>query len=82
MALWLIEHHLLMSDIAFKNDPQDPDVIASFTTAANTAEKINSFFLFTLCDIAAVGPNILNEWRVSFEKSFIQLKRLSSKRLG
>ena len=37
MVLWLIENHLLMSDIAFKNDTQDPDVIASFTSIANTS---------------------------------------------
>ena len=71
MVLWLIENHLLMSDIAFKNDPQDPDVIASFTSIANTSEKINSLFLFTLCDIAAVGPNILNEWRISLLRSLL-----------
>ena len=75
MALWLIEHHLLMSDIAFKNDPQDPDVIASFTSIANTTEKINSLFLFTLCDIAAVGPNILNEWRISLLRSLLYNSR-------
>ncbi len=71
MALWLIEHHLLMSDIAFKNDPQDTDVIASFTSIANTPEKINALFLFTLCDIAAVGPNILNEWRIALLRSLL-----------
>ena len=75
MALWLIENHLLMSDIAFKNDPQDPDVIASFTSIANTPEKINSLFLFTLCDIAAVGPNILNEWRISLLRSLLYNSR-------
>jgi len=71
LTLWLIENHLLMSDIAFKNDPQDPDTIASFTAVANTPEKINSLFLFTLCDIAAVGPNILNEWRISLLRSLL-----------
>ena len=71
MVLWLIEHHLLMSDIAFKNDPQDTDVIASFTSIANTPEKINALFLFTLCDIAAVGPNILNEWRIALLRSLL-----------
>ncbi len=75
MALWLIENHLLMSDIAFKNDPQDPDVIASFTSIANTPEKINSLFLFTLCDIAAVGPNVLNEWRISLLRSLLYNSR-------
>ena len=71
LSLWLIENHLLMSDIAFKNDPQDPDVIASFTAIANTQEKVNSLFIFTLCDIAAVGPNILNEWRISLLRSLL-----------
>ena len=75
MVLWLIENHLLMSDIAFKNDSQDPDVIASFTSIANTPEKINSLFLFTLCDIAAVGPNILNEWRISLLRSLLYNSR-------
>ena len=75
MVLWLIENHLLMSDIAFKNDPQDPDVIASFTSIVNTPEKINSLFLFTLCDIAAVGPNILNEWRISLLRSLLYNSR-------
>ncbi len=75
MALWLIENHLLMSDIAFKNDPQDPDVIALFTSIANTPEKINSLFLFTLCDIAAVGPNVLNEWRISLLRSLLYNSR-------
>jgi [protein-PII] uridylyltransferase len=27
--------------------------------------------LFTLCDIAAVGPNILNEWRISLLRSLL-----------
>ena len=71
LTLWLIENHLLMSDIAFKNDPQDPDTIATFTAVANTPEKINALFLFTLCDIAAVGPNILNEWRISLLRSLL-----------
>ena len=66
---WLVEHHLVMSDTAFKNDTQSSEAIAKFTSIANTEEKINSLFLFTLCDIASVGPNILNEWRISLLRS-------------
>ena len=69
LTLWLVEHHLVMSDTAFKNDTQSSEVIAKFTSIANTEEKINSLFLFTLCDIASVGPNILNEWRISLLRS-------------
>ena len=69
LTLWLVENHLAMSDTAFKNDTQSPEAIAKFTSIANTEEKINSLFLFTLCDIASVGPNILNEWRISLLRS-------------
>ena len=69
LTLWLVEHHLVMSDTAFKNDTQSSEAIAKFTSIANTEEKINSLFLFTLCDIASVGPNILNEWRISLLRS-------------
>ena len=48
LTLWLVENHLAMSDIAFKNDTQSPEAIAKFTSVANTEEKINSLFLFTL----------------------------------
>mgnify|MGYP001176375370 FL=1 len=75
LCLWLIENHLIMSDIAFKYDTQDPDAIAKFTAIANTEEKINSLFLFTLCDIASVGPNILNEWRISLLRSLFYNSR-------
>ena len=69
LTLWLVENHLAMSDTAFKNDTQSPEAIAKFTSVANTEEKINSLFLFTLCDIASVGPNVLNEWRISLLRS-------------
>ncbi|MDA9713922.1 [protein-PII] uridylyltransferase, partial [Alphaproteobacteria bacterium] len=69
LTLWLVENHLAMSDTAFKNDTQSPEAIAKFTSIANTEEKINSLFLFTLCDIASVGPNVLNEWRISLLRS-------------
>ena len=69
LTLWLVEHHLVMSDTAFKNDTQSSEAIAKFTSIANTEEKINSLFLFTLCDIASVGPKILNEWRISLLRS-------------
>ena len=69
LTLWLVENHLAMSDTAFKNDTQSPEAIAKFTSVANTEEKINALFLFTLCDIASVGPNVLNEWRISLLRS-------------
>tara|TARA_B100000963_G_scaffold102276_1_gene88505 strand:+ start:3482 stop:6034 length:2553 start_codon:yes stop_codon:yes gene_type:complete len=71
LTLWLVENHLAMSDTAFKNDTQSPEAIAKFTSVANTEEKINALFLFTLCDIASVGPNVLNEWRISLLRSLL-----------
>jgi len=71
MILWLIENHLLMSDTAFKKDTTDPEVVANFIQTVNTTEKINILYLFTICDIAAVGQERLTEWRIALLKQLL-----------
>ena len=71
IILWVIENHLLMSDTAFKSDTTDPGVVANFIQTVNTSEKLNILYLFTICDIAAVGPDRLTEWRIALLKQLL-----------
>ncbi len=71
MILWMIENHLLMSETAFKSDTSDPEVIGNFIQTVNTLEKLNSLYLFTICDIASVGPERLTEWRIALLKQLL-----------
>jgi [protein-PII] uridylyltransferase len=71
IILWVIENHLLMSDTAFKSDTTDPGVVANFIQTVNTSEKLNILYLFTICDIAAVGPERLTEWKIALLKQLL-----------
>ncbi len=65
MVAWLIRHHLLMSDIAFRYDLNDPQTIEQFAAKVKSPERLNLLFVLTVADIRAVGPDIWNDWKAS-----------------
>ncbi len=60
---WLVEHHLLMSIVAQNRDVSDPRTIETFAAVVQSLERLKLLFVLTLCDIAAVGPNVLDAWK-------------------
>jgi [protein-PII] uridylyltransferase len=62
-VVWLVEHHLLMSDVAQRRDLSDPRTIFSFASRVQTLERLKMLFVMTICDICAVGPGVWNNWK-------------------
>jgi [protein-PII] uridylyltransferase len=62
-VVWLVEHHLLMSDTAQRRDLSDPRTIFSFASRVQTLERLKMLFIMTICDICAVGPGVWNNWK-------------------
>ena len=60
---WLVEHHLLMSIVAQNRDISDPRTIETFASVVQSLERLKVLYVLTLCDIAAVGPNVLDAWK-------------------
>ncbi|MGA9599149.1 MAG: [protein-PII] uridylyltransferase [Methylocystis sp.] len=60
---WLVEHHLLMSMVAQSRDISDPRTIETFAGVVQSLERLKLLYVLTLCDIAAVGPNVLDAWK-------------------
>jgi [protein-PII] uridylyltransferase len=60
---WLVRHHLLMSDFAFKRDSEDPKTIADFVATVQSPERLKLLLVLTAADIRAVGPNVWNGWK-------------------
>jgi [protein-PII] uridylyltransferase len=60
---WLVRWHLLMSNYAFKRDPEDPKTIADFVEIVQSPERLRLLLVFTAADIRAVGPNVWNGWK-------------------
>ena len=60
---WLVEHHLLMSDVAQKRDISDPRTISAFAATVENPERLRLLLILTVADIRAVGPGVWNGWK-------------------
>ena len=65
LAAWLVSHHLLLSETAFKRDLEDAQAIADFVAEVQSPERLRLLLLITVADIKAVGPGIWNGWKGS-----------------
>ena len=62
---WLVRHHLLMSNTAFKRDVDDPLTVADFVSVVQSPERLRLLLILTVADIRAVGPGVWNGWKAS-----------------
>lgn len=63
LVAWLVRHHALLSDTAFKRDLEDPATIADFVRIVQSPQRLRLLLLVTVADIKAVGPTIFNGWK-------------------
>ncbi|HIN54305.1 MAG TPA: HD domain-containing protein, partial [Planctomycetes bacterium] len=81
---WLVLKHLRMAHTAFRHDLQDENVIVRFAAEVGSVEKLNMLFIMTCADLAAVGPNVLNQWKQDLITELFQKtkQQLSGKSTG
>ncbi|MCC7260413.1 MAG: [protein-PII] uridylyltransferase [Alphaproteobacteria bacterium] len=60
---WLVLHHLLLSDTAFRRDLEDPATIAAFVAKVQSPERLRLLLVLTVADIMAVSPTTWNGWK-------------------
>ncbi|MCC7475164.1 MAG: [protein-PII] uridylyltransferase [Pirellulales bacterium] len=61
---FLVHKHLRMSHVALKHDISDPQLVARFVAEVGSRTNLDLLFLVTCADLAAVGPGVLNSWKV------------------
>ncbi|QDT70222.1 Bifunctional uridylyltransferase/uridylyl-removing enzyme [Planctomycetes bacterium MalM25] len=61
----LVRRHLSMSHLAFRRDTHDPALLGDFAKQIGDAETMTMLFVLTCADMAAVGPGVLNDWKIS-----------------
>ncbi|NCW86708.1 MAG: bifunctional uridylyltransferase/uridylyl-removing protein, partial [Oxalobacteraceae bacterium] len=76
---FLVEHHLLMSQVAQKQDLSDPDVIRAFVKTVKTERRLTALYLLTVADIRGTSPKVWNAWK---GKLLEDLYRMSLRVLG
>ncbi len=63
LVVWLVRHHLLMSDVAQKRDLSDPATVREFARTVGSVQRLKLLLLLTVADIRAVGPGTWNAWK-------------------
>ena len=80
LVAWLVEHHLLMSKTAQRDDIEDPEVINNFAKKVGDTIHLNYLYLLTVADINGTNPRLWNGWKDAliadlYNKSLSALRR-------
>ncbi len=79
LVVFLVQHHLLMSTVAQKQDLSDPDVVRAFVKTAKDERHLTALYLLTVADIRGTSPKVWNTWK---GKLLEDLYRMSLRVLG
>ncbi|MFT3964027.1 [protein-PII] uridylyltransferase [Propionivibrio sp.] len=77
LIVWLVRHHLVMSNVAQKQDIADPDVVAAFARMVKDERHLTALYLLTVADIRGTSPKVWNSWKGQLlEGLYNQTRRL------
>jgi [protein-PII] uridylyltransferase len=60
---FLVKNHLLMEQVAFRRNLNDPDTLNTFTTRFNSIKELDLLYLVTYADLSAVNPAVWTSWK-------------------
>jgi [protein-PII] uridylyltransferase len=60
---FLVKHHLLMEQVAFRRNLNDPETLNNFAAHFNSIEELDLLYLLTYADISAVNPAVWTNWK-------------------
>ena len=63
LIVWLVQHHLTMSQVAQKQDTSDPEVITRFAALVGSERRLTALYLLTVADIRGTSPKVWNTWK-------------------
>ncbi len=60
---FLVKNHLLMEQVAFRRNLNDPETLNNFTSKFSTLEELDQLYLITYADLSAVNPAVWTSWK-------------------
>lgn len=72
---FLVESHILMSELSSKRDISDPFLLNNFASIVADENRLNLLYILTIIDTKSVGKSVLNNWKRS-NLSFLYEKTL------
>ncbi|MCW3474484.1 [protein-PII] uridylyltransferase [Limobrevibacterium gyesilva] len=65
MVSWLVLHHLLLNQTAFKRDIDDPKTILDLAEVIQSPERLRLLLVLTVADMRAVSSKVWNGWKAT-----------------
>jgi [protein-PII] uridylyltransferase len=69
---WLVLHHLLLTEIAFKRDIDDPKIILDLADVIQSPERLRLLLVLTVADMRAVSAKVWNGWKATLLRELFQ----------
>ena len=60
---FLVKNHLLMEQVAFRRNLNDPETLNNFASKFNSTDELNLLYLVTYADLSAVNPAVWTSWK-------------------
>ena len=60
---FLVRHHLVMEQVAFRRNLADPQTILDFAKQIGTTHRLDLLYLLTYSDLSAVNKNVWTDWK-------------------
>jgi [protein-PII] uridylyltransferase len=80
LICWLVEKHLLMSQVSQKQDISDPDVIHNFALTVGDQLHLDYLYCLTVADINGTNKELWNTWRASLMRNLYMDTRRALRR--
>jgi [protein-PII] uridylyltransferase len=61
---FLVHRHLMLSHLAFRRDTSDESTVLEHAAEIGSPAMMRMLFVLTCADLAAVGPGVLNQWKL------------------
>ena len=68
----MVEHHLLLADVATRRDLDDPDVIESVAQRVRTRDRLHLLHALTEADSLATGPAAWGTWKADLVEQLVR----------
>jgi [protein-PII] uridylyltransferase len=63
MMMFLVRHHLVMPDLAFRRDITDQTLLVDFARLVGAPELLRMLYVLSVADLKAVGPEVWTDWK-------------------
>lgn len=60
---FLVKNHLLMEQVAFRRNLNDPETLNIFCAKFNSSNQLDLLYLLTYADLSAVNPALWTSWK-------------------